>query len=168
VGQTGVVSPVEITVNSAGASAGDFAYITVDGKDASTHRRGYNLAVMDPTTGAVAQRAGFDTFANEFESQDMVNFIEVIPDGHIVAVAMKGDGGAHLTEAAVEALRSLGAQLDLRTTEGLSHAIVGVKGAAPGSALESSGEGNSYLHVGKNPDERNLSVALDYVHCVLQ
>jgi hypothetical protein len=168
VGQTGVTSPVEITVNSAGASAGDFAYITVDGEDASTHRRGYNLAVIDPTTGAVVQRAGFDTFANEFESQDLVEFIEVVPDGYIVAVAVKGDGGAHLTEAAVEALRSLGAQLDLRTTEGLSHAIIGVKGAAPGGALESSGEGNSYLHVGKNPDERTLSVALDYVHCVLQ
>jgi hypothetical protein len=168
VGGTGVSSPVEITVNSAGLQAGDFAYITVDGEDASTHRRGYNLAVIDPSSGAVVQKAGFDTFANEFESQDLADFIAEIPDGYIVAAAVKDDGAAHLTEAAVEALRSLGAQVDIRGTEQLSHAIIGVKGASPGSALEASGEGNSYLHVGQNPDERTLSVALDYVNFELR
>jgi hypothetical protein len=168
VGETGVTSLVEITVNSAGSYAGDFAYITVDGEDASTHRRGYNLAVIDPANGAVVQKAGFDTFANEFESQDLVDFVAQIPEGYIVAVAVKGDGAAHLTDAAVEALASLGGLSDLRGTENLSHAMIGVRGAAPGAALEASGEGNSYLHVGKNPDERTLSVALDYVNIELR
>jgi hypothetical protein len=168
VGETGVTSPVEITVNSAGSYAGDFAYITVEGEDASTHRRGYNLAVIHPASGAVVEKAGFDTFANEFEPQDLVDFVAHIPDGHIVAVAVKGDGATHLTEAAVQALASLGGQSDLRGTENLSHAMIGVKGAAPGSALEASGEGNSYLHVGQNPDERTLSVALDYVNIELR
>jgi len=86
-----------------------------------------------------------------------------IPDGYIVAVAVKDDGAPHLTESAVQALQSLGAQTDLRGTQHLSHAIIGVKGAPPGTALEASGEGNSYLHVGRNPDDRSLSVALDYV-----
>jgi len=168
VGSTGVTSPVEITVNSAGLQAGDFAYITVDGEDASTHRRGYNVAVIDAQTGVVVQTAGFDTFANEFESQDLADFIAEIIDGHIVAVAVKEDGAAHLTEAAVQALRSLGAQTDIRNTEYLSHSIIGVKGAAEGSALEAAGEGNSYLHVGKNPDQRTLSVAIDYVNVELR
>jgi len=168
VGSTGVTSPVEITVNSAGLQAGDFAYITVDGEDASTHRRGYNVAVIDAEAGVVVQTAGFDTFANEFESQDLADFIAEIPDGYIVAVAVKEDGAAHLTEAAVEALRSLGAQTDIRDTEYLSHSIIGLKGADDGSALEAAGEGNSYLHVGMNPDQRSLSVAIDYVNVELR
>jgi hypothetical protein len=164
IGSTGVTSPVEITVNSAGQNAGDFAYITVNGNDASTHRRGYNLAVIDPHTGAVVEQAGFDTWANEYEAQDLVDFVASVPQGYIVAAAVKDDGAAHLTAAAVEALRSLGADIDLRGTENLSHGLIGVKGATAGSALEASGEGNSYLHVGRNPDDRTLSVALDYVN----
>ncbi len=168
VGGTGATSPVEITVNSAGLQTGNFAYITVNGEDASTHRRGYNVAVIDPQTGAVSQAAGFDTFANEFESEDLADFIAEIPDGFIVAVAVKEDGAAHLTDAAVQALSSLGAQIDVRYAENLSHAIIGVEGAAAGTALEAAGEGNSYLHVGKNPDERTLSVAVDYVNVELR
>ncbi len=163
IGNTGVTSPVEITVNSAGLHAGDFAYITVGGQDASTHRRGYNVAVIDPRSGAVLDRAGFDTWANQYESQDLADFVAQIPDGHIVAVAVKDDGAAHLTTAAVRSLQALGATTDLRGTAHLSHAIIGVKGAVPGSALEASGHSNSYLHVGRNPDDRSLSVALDYV-----
>ena len=163
IGNTGLTSPVEITVNSAGLNAGDFAYITVEGEDASTHRRGYNLAVIHPQSGAVVQTAGFDTWANEYESQDLANFIAQIPGGYIVAVAVKDDGAANLTEDAVQALRSLGAQIDLRAAQHLSHAIIGVKGAAPGTALEASGQGKSYLRVGRNPDERTLAVAVDYV-----
>jgi hypothetical protein len=67
----------------------------------------------------------------------------------------------------VEALRSLGGQIDIRGAEHLSHALIGVKGATPGTALEASGEGNSYLQVGRNPDDRTLSVALDYVNISL-
>jgi hypothetical protein len=163
-----VTSPVEITVNSAGLHAGDFAYITVGGQDASTHRRGYNLAVIDPRSGAVVDRAGFDTWANQYESQDLADFVAQIPEGHIVAVAVKDDGAAHLTTAAVRSLQTLGATTDLRGTAHFSHAILGVKGAVPGSALEASGGGNSYLHVGRNPDDRTLSVAVDYVDLQLK
>ncbi len=168
VGSTGLTSPVEIGVNSAGLNAGDFAYITVGPDDASTHRRGYNLAVIDPQSGAIADTAAFDTWANTYESQGLVDFVAQIPDGYIVAAAVKGDGAANLTHDAVRALWSLGALADLRGTQNLSHAIIGVKGAAPGTALEASGEGNSYLHVGRNPDERTLSVALDYVNFELK
>jgi hypothetical protein len=168
VGDTTVTSPVEITVNSAGLHAGDFAYITVGGEDASVHRRGYNLAVIHPQNGEVLEMAGFDTWASEFESQNLAQFIRQLPEGYIVAVAVRDDGAANLTEDAVQALRSLGAQVDIRGTEHLSHAIIGVKGATPGTALEASGEGNSYLHVGRNPDERTLSVALDYVNIELR
>jgi len=160
VGETGVTSPVEIDVNS----SLEFAYITVGGMDASTHRRGYNLAVIDPQSGAVIDKAGFDTGDNE--SQTLTDFIADIPKGYIVVAALKEGGAQSLTEEAVEALTSLGGEIDLRGTEHLSHAIIGVKGAAPGTALEATGEGNSYLHVGKNPDERTLALAVDLVSLI--
>ncbi len=159
VGETGATSPVEIDLHS----SQEFAYITVGGEDASTHLRGYNLAVIDPRKGEVIDKAGFDTGDNESESQALVHFIAQVPEGAIVVVAVKEDGARSLTDQAVEALRSLGGEADLRGTEGFSHALIGVKGAPPGSALEASGEGNSYLHVGKNPDERTLALALDFV-----
>ena len=159
VGETGITSPVEIDVNS----SLEFAYITVGGEDASTHLRGYNLAVIDPRGGKVIYKAGFDTWDSESESQALADFIATIPEGYIVVVALKEGGTRSLTEEAVEALASLGGESDLRGTEHLSHAIIGMKGAAPGTALEATGEGNSYLHVGKNPDERTLALAVDFV-----
>ncbi len=136
----------------------DFAYITVGGEDASTHLRGYNLAVID--------KAGFDTWDSESESQALAHFIAQIPDGAIVVVAVKEDGARSLTDQAVEALRSLEGETDLRGRAQFSHAIIGVKGATPGTALEKTGEGNSYLHVGKNPDERTLALAVDFVSLI--
>jgi len=162
VGETGVISPVEIEVNS----SLEFAYITVGGMDASLHRRGYNLAVIDPQNGVVIDKAGFDTWDNESESQALSDFIASIPEGYIVVAALKEGGARSLTEEAVEALASLGGEIDLRGREQLSHAIIGAKGAAPGTALEAAGEGNSYLHVGKNPDKRTLAVAVDFVSLV--
>ncbi len=158
VGETGVISPVEIDVNS----SLEFAYITIGGMDASLHRRGYNLAVIDPQTGAVIDRAGFDID----ESQALADFIAAIPEGYIVVAALKEGGTQSLTEEAVKALASLGGEIDLRGRERFSHAIIGVKGAPPGSALEATGEGNSYLHVGKNPDERTLALAVDFVSLI--
>jgi len=136
----------------------------VGGEDASTHRRGYNLAVIDPQSGAVIDKAGFDTGDNE--SQSLADFIAAIPEGYIVVVALKEGGTRSLTEEAVEAVTSLGGEIDLRGTEQFSHAIIGVKGAVPGTALEATGEGNSYLHVGKNPDERTLALAVDSVSLI--
>jgi hypothetical protein len=159
IGEIGVTSPVEIEVNS----SLEFAYITVGGEDASLHRQGYNLAVIDPQSGKVIDGAGFDTRENESESQALADFIARIPEGYIVVAALKEGGAQSLTEEAVEALASLGGEIDPRGKGFLSHAIIGVKGAAPGTALEAAGEGNSYLHVGKNPDKRTLAVAIDFV-----
>lgn len=158
VGETGLTSPVEIDVNS----GQEFAYITAGGEDASLHRRGYNLAVIDSQSGEVVDKAGFDID----ESQALADFIAQIPDGAIVVVAVKEDGARTLTDQAVEALRSLGGEADLRGTEGFSHALIGVKGSAPGTALEATGEENSYLHVGKNPDKRTLALAVDFISLI--
>ncbi len=159
VGTTGVWSPVDITVQS----AMDSARITIGEEDISWERRGYNIAAVDPSSGDVVDVRGFDTYANEHESKDMAAFIEGLPRGAIVVVALREGGAHHLTAEAVAALASIGATHDLRGTADQAHAIIGVKGAAPGTAAEEAGPGSVYLHVGSNSDTRTLAVAVDFV-----
>ena len=163
IGTTGVQAPAAIEVHSGGPA--DFAYITVgtgeEAEDGSAHRPGYNLAVIDPRTGRILDRQGFDTTpsGSEAEADALANYLASLPEGRIVAVAMQGEGAAHLTQKAVAALHSLGGQADPRGTTGWSHALIGVKDAEPGTAQEVAGPGDGWLRVA--PDQRTLAVAVD-------
>ena len=66
----------------------------------------------------------------------MAEFIARIPQGRIVAVAVRDEASLHLTEEAVNALRLIGATGDLRGCFRCSHAVIGMKGLSPGQALE--------------------------------
>ena len=161
VGSTGLRAPTAIEVNSGGPEG--FAYITIgDSEDGSLHQSGYNVAVVHPETGKVLALRGFDTSPSGSapESAALSAFIEGVPEGHIVAVALQGEGNAHLSDSSITAFRSIGGQADPRELGG-SHAIVGVKGAAPGSALEAAGPGNGWIRVA--PDRRTLAVAVDVI-----
>jgi hypothetical protein len=59
----------------------------------------------------------------------------------------------------VEQLRTLGAQIDLRQTAQRAHVIVGVKGAAAGSALEQAGDA-PVIAVGRSLDQRARAAAV--------
>jgi len=109
----------------------------------------------------VLDRQGFDTTpgGSEAQASDLAAFIRAIPEGQIVVAAMQGDGSARLTAEAVDALRSIGGEADPRGSSGWSHALLGVKGAAPGTALEVSGPQNGWLRL--VPDLRTLAVAVD-------
>ncbi len=156
IGTTGRETPVDIEVNS----GADFAFITVgfaaNATDASAHRRGVNVAVVQPQTGAVAQMRGFDTAANAFEADALRQFIEQIPPGQIVVVATQGpDAAAHFTADTAAALESLGLAAGQLTPP---FSAIGVKGAAPGTAAQAT-----YLRLGANPDARSLAAAVDRV-----
>jgi hypothetical protein len=163
IGTTGVRAPVPSEVNSGGPAG--FAYITIgeEGEqvDGSVHSPGYNVAVVDPRTGRLLDRAGFDTTSGGSGAQAaaLAEYLSAIRDGRIVVVAMQGDGGARLTGEAVAALGTIGAQRDLRGTAGWSHAVIGVKGAAPGTAAEVVGSEGGWLRAA--PDWRPLAAAID-------
>jgi hypothetical protein len=167
IGATGVHAPVAVEVNSGGPDG--FAFIAIGGgdgqgaEDGSVHRPGYNVALIDPQTGKILDRQGFDTTpgGSEAEVASLAQFIAEVPNGQIVAVAMQGDGAAHLSDAAIAALRSIGGQADPRGSTDWSHAIIGVKGAGPGTALEAEGPGNGWLRVA--PDWRTLAIAVDSI-----
>jgi hypothetical protein len=163
IGATGVQAPVAIEANSGGAA--DFAFITVgegdEAEDGSVHSPGYNVAVVHPGSGELLERRGYDTTPGGSEAQAtaLADFIGAVPEGRIVVVAMQGDGAALLSEKAAAALRSIGGQVDPRGTSGWSHSIIGVKGAASGTALEAAGPEDGWLRVA--PDWRTLAIAVD-------
>lgn len=165
IGATGVQAPLAIEVNSDGPV--DLAFVTVgEGEgteDGSLHRPGYNVAVIDPRSGKLLERRGFDTTptGSEGEAAALASFITALPEGRIVTVALQGEGAARLTGEAVAAFGQIGGQADLRGTTGWSHALIGVKGAAPGSALEVAGPENAWLRVA--PDRRSLAMAVDSI-----
>jgi len=66
-----------------------------------------------------------------------------------VAGAVRDEASGRLTEAAVRALGTLGVRGDLRGRFREAHAFVGVKGAAPGTALEGQGPRRIELEVGR-------------------
>jgi hypothetical protein len=165
IGTTGVRAPESIEVNSGGPA--DFAYITLGegekAEDGSVHRPGYNLAVIDPISGNLLARQGFDTTpgGGDLEAAALADFVAAVPEGKIVVVAMQGDGAVHLNGAAIAAFHSIGGHADPRGSTGWSHAIVGVKGAASGTALEVAGPGDGWLRVA--PDRRTLAIAVDEI-----
>jgi hypothetical protein len=164
IGMTGIAAPVSIVVSSAGNEVGDFAHVYVNGVDAAPNARGYNVVVINERTGAVEASAAFDTFASEKESARLAQFIAEIPNGKIVAVAVRDEASRFLTEDAVNALRPIGAERDLRGKFRWSHAIIGVKGAASGSAWEAAFETlPAQLVVGISATEPNVAAAVEWV-----
>ncbi len=137
VGETGAISPLHIVARSAGKDVGDFGHIFIDGVDVSPNRRGYNLAAIDPAAGRLLDVAHFDThdpLQAPAASAEMAAWINALPEGVIVAGAVRDAASLNLGDDAIAALRSLGVQDDIRGELRRDHAFVGVRNAAPGSA----------------------------------
>jgi hypothetical protein len=81
----------------------------------------------------------FDTFLSRDASERLAAFVARIPAGFIAAAAIRDDGVGQLTDDAVGALRSLGGRVDPRGALFVSHLLIGVKGAPPGTAVEAFG-----------------------------
>lgn len=167
IGDSGVYTSCDITVESAGKLAGSYtanapngyAEITVNGTDVSTNKRGYNIAVINPVTCKAEASVNFDTRDEKLGmkySQQMSDFIEKIAPGKIVAAAVSDEGSKFLTQTAVSALKTIGAKKSIIGYRNYSHAVLGVKGLAEGLAMEDMSTQSVMLTVTKglfSPDE---------------
>jgi hypothetical protein len=161
IGSTGVQSPVNLEVH--GFSEAFMTATDADGEtvDASVGRQGYNVAVFDRETGRLLDKRGFDTGANTFEAEALADYLNEVPAGSIVALATKWPATPHLTPAALAALQTVGSSAtSLADLQGQSHALVGIKGAAPGSASEAISP-DAFVRVAG--DFRTLAAAVDWL-----
>jgi hypothetical protein len=164
IGSTGVELPIDADLKGF-ADGGFIALFDEAGQqiDASAGRRGVNVTVLDPQSGAVREAAGFDTTANSFESQALVEFFGQIEAGSPVLVVSYGDATHFLTEEAVAALRGIGADVTLDKLAGQFFALAGVQGADAGSAALVIDPAEAFLRISHNRDRRTLAAAVDMV-----
>ena len=136
VGRTGVRAAARLQVTSAGVNVGDRASVMLSGIDVVPNTRGYNVAVIDPDTGDLVAAAAFDLIRppGGGEAARMAGFLEGVPAGFLVSVAVRDDGAMGITSDVVAALKSLGATRCPKLRH--SYALIGVKGASPGTAVE--------------------------------
>jgi hypothetical protein len=116
------------------------------------------VAALDGRSGRPVGVQSFDTFISAAESRRMAGFIDGLGPGTIVVAAVRDEGGGQLEASGVRALRSIGAREDLRGRLWVSHVVIGVKGAAPGDAVEAAGPRLLEASVG---DARPLQIVLE-------
>ena len=127
--------PAGLLIRSAGQETGDFAHIYLDGRDVSPNLRGYNLVALDEA-GRLVDAANFDTHADPAASRQLAAWVRGLPQGTVVAGAVRDEASMSLGQEAIDALRSLGVQTDLRGHFRWGHAFIGKAGAQPGWAKE--------------------------------
>jgi hypothetical protein len=158
IGETGALSPADLFVVSGGADAGDVASVMVNGHEAAVNLRGYNVVAIDRATGDVLWSDVFDSFRSPQESARLAEAIARVPTGTVVAVAVKDEASSVLSGAGVAALRSLGGREDIRGRYRVSHLLVGVKGAPPGTAIEEADYRRLAVLLGTPPEKIGVEV----------
>jgi tetratricopeptide (TPR) repeat protein len=140
IGRTGLKSPVDIIIRSAGSYVGNRGQILINGKNVSQNKRGYNIVVLNPGTGELEKSEGFDTCGSKEDVQKMVDFIDNINNGKIVCVAAADDASSSLSNKEGEVFKKIGGIENLHGKLRWGHGIIGFKGAKYGEAIEAISE----------------------------
>src|SRR5690606_7659560 len=92
IGATGVTLPVDVELKAFAEGAWISLFDEESGasQDGSAGRQGVNVTVLDGDSGEIVARQGYDTAANEYESERLAAFLAAIPDGAPVLVASRG------------------------------------------------------------------------------
>ena len=148
IGTTERTSPVDLVVRSGGQPYGDVASIRIGMGEVAPNHRGYNLVALGPE-GDLLARVVFDTLGDPAASGRLAAWVDALPAETIVVGAVKDEASGRLGADAIRALATLGVRGDLRGRYRASHAFVGVKGAPPGSAVETLGPHAVEIRVGE-------------------
>ncbi|XP_020628090.1 uncharacterized protein LOC110065301 isoform X2 [Orbicella faveolata] len=136
------------------------AYIYVNGEDKSPHSRGHNVVVVDAVTGKVLRAAGFDTHSGEMSAGENLKYFlnNIKGEDQIVLVAIQ-DEGSNYVEAAIDALKRVGATDPIWTGYRGSFALIGYSGVVKPSWVE-LGQANRK----EGPTELSKAIALSPEH----
>ena len=83
------------------------ASIRVNGKDYSKDDRGFNIVILDYTTGDIQASESFNTQSDGGSAKAMANFINSLKPATIILVATRGNADVDMNDDAYDALVSL-------------------------------------------------------------
>src|SRR5262249_31581328 len=128
IGRTGAPAPpADLAVFSGGLRTGDRASIRGNAIEEARNERGYNMVARAPAAGGGLWGEGSDAQRVPAGARRMTEAIGRLAPGTVVVAAVKDEASRNLTGEAVDALRSLGVQHDLRGQYRVSHLFIGVK-----------------------------------------
>ena len=104
-----------ITVMSAGANDGNTCSFTIESNSGATYTkehnvdaficsRGFNLLVLDSNDCSIVQENSFDTYLSTGQSDLMKTYVENLPFGSIVLVAVRDEASRNLTPELEQAM----------------------------------------------------------------
>ena len=147
------VEVCSIAVSSRGLSTD----IAVNQETLDDRQRGITVVTLEDIVCATDESATFDTHGSTSASDALAAFITKIPPGRIVAATVCDEASTHLTEKAKLALESIGSILIRRLTYRGAWAIVGRKGAAPGSVPEVMNPNSAAIAAVQRLQHRNVT-----------
>mmetsp|Transcript_65615 Transcript_65615/g.192012 ORF Transcript_65615/g.192012 Transcript_65615/m.192012 type:complete len:370 (-) Transcript_65615:45-1154(-) len=151
-----------LAVVSAAADYGARADFYMDGSEIAFTREhgdfgsGLQVVTIDPETSAVVSRRTYEVFPPKLKAEcaRLAQDFASIPHGHFVLVANKSYGLKDLNQAAVGALRGVGASFDgLGRTE-VSYALIGCKGHLASDEQSEPGVAHAEASVSFQADRR--------------
>jgi len=124
---------------SGGFFDGNFGAVEFNGvnKLPSTLARGHSIVVIDPSADTVIKQGTYDLYGHAAYADSIAQFLNSIPNGEIVVAVIINDGWTNITAAVKNAYHGIGSTLIDSVQFRDSWAIVGRKGAIPGSVQES-------------------------------
>ena len=125
-----------LIIQSGGYLDGNSARLFRDGKEVAYGYRGHNLWWIDPRDGRLLESRNFDTYSSTAQADSMAAWIQRLPEGALVAAAIRDEGSVSMNEVAHIALEKLGSSLTRSVGIRESWALLGRKGATPGSVPE--------------------------------
>jgi hypothetical protein len=139
-----------LQVESSGWATGVFGAIRLNGINVlkSTLFRGYSMAVFDSLTMKLLRLASFDNYGFAAHRDSIRVWVETLQPGEILAIST-ADEPLTGSQVFAEAMRSIGSTMidSVRRHYRSSWAIIGHKGAAPGSVPEGFARADEYRKV---------------------
>ena len=129
---------VSLEAISGGFFDGKFGAIEINGanKLPNTFGRGHSIVVIDPNADTVVTQGTFDLYGNAAYADSLVQFLNAVSNGYLVLAVIIDDGWTNLTSAAKNVYHAIGSKLIDSVQYRDSWAIIGKKGATPGSVQE--------------------------------
>jgi len=101
--------PLILEFESAGFHDGNVASIVVNGKERSLNLRGLNIVRLDPQ-GNLVESTVYDTYEDADASNSLIRYLDGVPTGEILIIAIRDEASDRLTAKVRAALEALGSE----------------------------------------------------------